>query len=119
MKKVEKIKIEPTFTYDNGVWNLGVDDIPLPTGFAALEKKLLCIPTGKAGGNHSHPRTELFIGVSKELRLIWEDDEGTRHVELMTDESDRYMFVVHPYTPHAVLMPDALLLLLLFYHIFF
>lgn len=99
---VEKITIQPSFTYPNGVWNLNLADIKLPEGFLKKEEKLLCIPAGAVGGNHSHPRTEIFIGVGENLLLVWEDAEGTRHKENMSDAGAQCMFIVHSLTPHAV-----------------
>lgn len=97
---IRKIPIEP-IRRDNGMWNLQTHLLPLPKGFVVEERNLIAIPAGVVGGNHVHPRTEIFIAVGN-LYLEWRDAKGNRHSEAMAEAGQLFVYVVEPYTPHAV-----------------
>src|SRR5688572_27696319 len=97
---IRKIPIDP-IRRDNGLWNLQTHLLPLPKGFVVKETNLITIPAGVFGGNHSHPRTEIFIGVGN-LYLEWQDSKGNHHSETMADVGQLFMYIVEPHTPHAV-----------------
>lgn len=101
--EITKIFIEPSYKKDNGLWVLHIDPLLLPTEFHAVEQSLVSIPPQEAGGNHKHPRQEAFIATSKYLMLYWIDEKGEKHEEVMFDGNKLVLFIVSPYTPHAVL----------------
>lgn len=100
---VEKIAVVPHFIYENGVWNINIDTLVLPESFIVQERKLLYIPASEHGGNHSHPRQEIFITAHRCMYILWQDAEGVSHREAMVGANgEYYMFYVHGHTPHAI-----------------
>lgn len=100
---VTKIPIKPKYKKDNGLWNLDTLSLPLPGGFAVKERNLVYIPADEFGGNHKHPRTEVFVGIGGNLFIVWQDAAGEKHEDKMMDDDQLYMFIVEPLTPHAVI----------------
>jgi hypothetical protein len=98
---IKKIPIEPTYKKDNGLWNLNTLLLPLPDNFTIAERNIIYIPGGQFGGNHKHPRTEVFIGIG-DLYLIWQDAAGDNHEDKMKDDEQLYLFFVESFTPHTV-----------------
>jgi hypothetical protein len=99
---IEKYPLETTYQKDNGLWLLNVDSPDIPGDFVIVERNIVCIPGGEFGGNHRHPRTEAFVGIGSDLELIWQDDDGLKHIERMYEESGLQLFVIHSLTPHVV-----------------
>ncbi len=102
-----KTAIQPTYRKDNGLWNLRTDQLPLPEDFKVDERSVVYIPSGEYGGNHKHPRREVFVGIGEELYMVWLDDEGHKHEDKMMDDEQIFMFDVEPFTPHAVINKGA------------
>lgn len=100
---IHKIPIEPTYKKDNGLWNLDTISLPFPDKFQIAERSIVHIPAGEFGGNHKHPRTEAFVGIGEELYIVWEDDKSQKHEDKMMDGEQLFLFVVEPFTPHAVI----------------
>lgn len=97
--------MNPTYKKENGLWLLNTDSPDLPMDFSIHERNIVYIPAGEFGGNHRHPRQEAFIGIGSNLELIWQDQDGQRHVETMSPEGKGdllALFVVRSMTPHAV-----------------
>lgn len=101
--KFEKIKIKPTSVRDDGKVFFDLDNIDLPEGFKAKERWLAFIPAGGYGGNHKHARIECFIGIGEGMMFIWQDESGKIQEEAMHPNGEYFLFVVHPYLPHAVI----------------
>lgn len=102
---IEKYTLDATYTKENGLWLLNVDSPNLPTDFPIRERNIVYIPAGEFGGNHMHPRSEAFVGVGSDLELLWQDDNGQQHAEVMNpDRQDGTLtlFVIQPMTPHVV-----------------
>ena len=99
--KVLKKKINLTYKKSNGLWVLDLNKRILPNNFIPKEQSVVYLPPLKVGGNHKHPRTEIFIGIG-DLELIWLDEKGIKKTELLNFNSQNYIFVVLPFTPHAV-----------------
>lgn len=97
---VERIAIEPTFRRESGLFIIDIDKVELPEGFDVEERFVVYIPPGQIGGNHKHPRKEIFIGLG-DLELVWKDEGGEVHTEKMGGEELK-MFVVEPMVPHTV-----------------
>lgn len=103
---IEKYPINPTYRKENGLWLLNIDSPDLPTTFPIHERNVIYIPAGEFGGNHRHPRSEAFIGVSGNLELTWQDHNGKKHVEAMCPEEKNdllTLFVIQSMTPHVVM----------------
>ncbi len=98
----KKIPIEPAYRKDNGLWNLSTNSLPFPKDFKIAERNIVYIPTGEFGGNHKHPRTEAFVGVGEDLFIVWQDNAGKKQEDMMTGGKQLYLFIVEPFTPHAV-----------------
>lgn len=97
--------MNPTYRKENGLWLLNMDLPDLPTDFHVHERNVVCIPPGEFGGNHRHPRNEAFISVGGNLELIWQDQDGQKHIDAMSPEEEDsllILFVIHSMTPHAV-----------------
>jgi hypothetical protein len=99
--------IAPAYKKDNGLWSLRMDQLPLPEGFTAKESGVVYIPSGGHGGNHKHPRREVFVGIGDALYLVWQDSEGHTHEKRMMDGEHLYLCDVEPLTPHAVVNKAA------------
>lgn len=97
---VKSIAIEPKYKKENGLWVLDIDSISVNLEFDVVEKSIVAIPPKQIGGNHRHPRTEAFIALNKEVRLVWLDDTDERH-ELKMDELIAY--IMPSEIPHAVI----------------
>ena len=104
---IEQYPFTPTYEKENGLWLLNVDKAELPDDFLVVERNVVCIPAGEAGGNHMHPREEALVGIGEGLQLIWEDTEGKRHAEVMSGEEGMKLFVIRSLTPHAVVNRGA------------
>ena len=57
---------------------------------------MISIPPVRFGGNHKHPRREIFISLSDDVELHWVDEDGILHINKMQDENQLYLFDVHP-----------------------
>jgi hypothetical protein len=55
------------------------------------------------GGNHKHPRREIFIALSDDVELHWVDTDGITHIHKMKEKNQLYLFDVHPFVPHAII----------------
>ena len=91
------------YTYkkpDTDVWVLNFDDIPVPLAHVK-DRQIVHLAPGSVGGNHTHPRTEWFIGVG-DLELIWLDEHGAKHTQHMHPEGQILLIEVPPFLPHAV-----------------
>lgn len=90
---------KPTYTKDNGIWVLDIDRLPLPSDFHILEKKIIAFPPNQYGGNHKHPRTEIFIVLGGNLVLVWLDSQGVKKERPL---ESTLLCVITPHIPHAV-----------------
>lgn len=100
---IKHIPVQPSYKRDNGLWNLETLSLPLAEHLDVKERNVVYVPAGQQAGNHKHPRTEAFIGIGEDLWLVWIDDEGATHEEkMMVDGGQLNLFVVEPFTPHAV-----------------
>lgn len=116
-RKGEKMKVDviPIQQDNNGKFlKLDLNRLPLPPDFLNSRQMMIVIPPGEIGGNHKHPRREIFISLSDDLELHWIDEKGLTHRQKMKDKNQFYLFNIHPFVPHAVVnrsqSSDALLL---------
>ncbi|MEK7571010.1 MAG: hypothetical protein AAB553_01935 [Patescibacteria group bacterium] len=100
---VEKIGITPTKKTKQGLWNLFIEQVSLPEGFTPVTHSLVSIPPSEVGGNHKHPRREIFLAVTDGLVLVWKDETGKREEKMgPTEGHGLTLFSLPPYIPHAV-----------------
>lgn len=97
---VEKRVIEPAFKRENGLFIIDIDEVKLPEDFEAIERSVVYIPPKQIGGNHKHPRKEIFIGLG-DLELIWIDEDGEVHKEEMGGKELK-IFVIESMIPHTL-----------------
>lgn len=86
----------------NGILKINLDNLPLPVEFSNHQQTLIYIPPMQYGGNHKHPRREIFISLSNNVEVHWIDKNGTKYINKMREGNQIYMFDVHPFVPHAI-----------------
>ena len=99
---MEQFPVEPKYRKDNGLVLQDIDREDLPLGFKPISRSLITISPKQAGGNHKHVRIEAFIGIGAGLEIIWVDEQGERHSELMNSDDKLRLFVVDSMVPHAI-----------------
>lgn len=100
-----KVDIIPLQSYDkrvDGLLKIDLNNLSLPSDFLTHHQILIYIPPMQYGGNHIHPRREIFICLSDNVELHWVDKEGITHKHKMKEENQLYLFDVPPFVPHAV-----------------
>lgn len=85
---------------DSNVWVLNTDDIPVEKNLIK-DQQLVHLAPRSIGGNHSHPRTEWFIGIG-ELLFVWLDKDHKKHEIEMHPNGEILLIEVPPHLPHAV-----------------
>jgi len=80
-----------------------LNNLSLPVDFLNHHQVMLHIPPMQMGGNHKHPRREIFISLSDDVELHWVDEDGNIHINKMKEENQFYIFDVHPFVPHAII----------------
>jgi hypothetical protein len=91
------IKINPTYQKENGVWVKDLNNETYP------EHSLVHFPPLQFGGNHKHPRIELFAALSEGLELIWLEN-ATKHTLIMKYDhaSELTFYQIPALLPHTV-----------------
>lgn len=97
-----KTKIEPNYHNPEGVAVFNIKDIALPDDFDAKEQYFVKFPPGGVGGNHKHPRTEIFLVTGDGMTFVWQDKDGIIHHESMCAHG-YFLYRVNPWLPHAVI----------------
>lgn len=103
MKVVNKIPIQNFEKRLDGLLKIDLNNLPLPLDFINHQQMMIYIPPRGFGGNHKHPRREIFICLSDEVELHWIDKEGALHINKMKEENQLYLFDAHPFVPHAII----------------
>ncbi len=99
---MEILSFKPTSVRENGLIVINDSSIPFPDNFTPKVRSMVCFPPGSVGGNHKHPRTEIFYSTG-DLTFIYLDSNDTKHEESMSPDGNTYkLFVVTKYLPHAV-----------------
>jgi len=86
--------------HETEVWVLNIDDIPIDK-HKIKNQQIVHLAPQSIGGNHKHSRTEWFIGIG-DLVIIWLDETGKKHEELMHSNGQIRLIEVPPFTPHAI-----------------
>lgn len=105
--KPEIITLPPTYQKDTGLWLLELkpEAINLPThAIHFTESSLVSIPSRQYGGNHLHPRIELFAALTEGMELVWLDESGKQRTLLMRTHHQQGItfYFIPPKLPHAV-----------------
>lgn len=101
--KVDVIPIQNFDKRADGMLKIDLKDLPLPSDFLNRHQVMIYIPPMGFGGNHKHPRREVFISLSDDVELHWVDENGIIHINKMKEENQVYLFDVHPFVPHAII----------------
>lgn len=100
--KVEIIPFEDVTLNAKGIMKLDLHNLSLPLDFLNLEQTLIFIPPLQFGGNHKHPRREIFICLSEDVEFQWIDKNDVKHIKTMKENGQIFIFDVHPFIPHAI-----------------
>jgi uncharacterized RmlC-like cupin family protein len=104
---IQAIKLPHSYVRDSGLWvrdllprNIVVPDI----NEVFTQSSLISFPPNQAGGNHKHPRVELFGLLSGSLDVLYIDEVGKQCVESMMLPTQDYinLYVIPAFLPHAV-----------------
>ncbi len=87
---------------DTGLFKVDLNKLPLPSNFVCKDHVLISLPPKQIGGNHKHPRREIFFSLSDSLEFYWEDEDKKIHSSPMKQGNKLYLIDVYPYVPHAV-----------------
>ena len=101
--RVQMIPIPQTEKRADGMLKVDLNTIPVPSDFFNRYQLMISIPPMRFGGNHKHPRREIFICLSDDVELHWVDEEGKTQVCKMKEDQQLYLFDVPPYVPHAII----------------
>ena len=101
--KVDIIPIQNVDKRVDALLKIDLNNLPLPFDFLNYHQIMIYIPPTRFGGNHKHPRREIFISLSDDVELHWVDRDGITHINKMKEENQLYLFDVHPFVPHAII----------------
>jgi uncharacterized RmlC-like cupin family protein len=94
--------LQPTYRKpDSDVWVLNFEDIPVPTELVK-DRQLVHLAPGSIGGNHTHPRTEWFVAIGKNITFYWLDEDNQLQHREMAPEGEILLFEVPSFLPHAI-----------------
>ncbi|MCB0745038.1 MAG: hypothetical protein KDC67_14110, partial [Ignavibacteriae bacterium] len=97
---VQVIKLEPKYVRENVLQVLELDSIKIPDGIEIKDQSIVHMFPGAVGGNHKHPRIEIFIGFG-DLAFYYMEDE-LKSIKFGNDIGFMKMIVVPSMLPHAV-----------------
>lgn len=100
---VDVIPIQNVDMRPDGMLKIDLNDFPFPSDFSKYQQVALYIPPMRRGGNHKHPRREVFVCLNEDVELHWVDENGHTHVNPMREGNQLYLFDVHPFVPHAII----------------
>ena len=101
-----RVNVVPIQNFDkrvDGLLKIDFINLPLPSDFLNHHQIMIYIPPMRFGGNHKHPRREIFVSLSDDVELHWVDEDGITHRNRMKEENQIYLFDVHPFVPHAII----------------
>lgn len=99
------IEFVPTYIKVNGVVVVYGKSVPFPENFKPIldESGSVVITPDQFGGNHKHPRVEVFY-TSGDLTIVWIDGNSQKHEESMAPDKGKYkLFITEPNEPHAII----------------
>ena len=101
---VTTIDFEPDYLRQGGKLKVTIlQNLPLPGDFVPREQSIVDFEPGATGGNHKHPRTEIFYVHRGELSLYWTNGQGkTKKMKMGPSKNKNRLFVIPPFVPHAV-----------------
>lgn len=99
------INVEKT---DKGLFSINLDTLSMPASFVKKHHYVIHLPPLEIGGNHRHPREEVFLCLSDNVEFHWIDKEGKKHTRQMKEKDKLYLFYVRPHVAHAVVNKSEL-----------
>jgi len=99
MSEIISIPVTPRYAREDGLTVFDSARQELNGIFEVEDLAFVTIPSAAIGGNHSHPRTEAFIALTKGLVLHWLDSSGTKQTKELGPQE---LTIVAPNVPHAV-----------------
>lgn len=99
---MEVIEFHPTYKTSDDLLVIDESSVPIPDKFSIKERSVVIFPSGSKGGNHKHPRKELFYSTG-DLTLIYEDRNGKKiSVSMQPNGEEFKLFVIDSFLPHVV-----------------
>lgn len=99
---MEILRFKPTYKREDGLIVIYDPSVPFPEGFDIKIQGVVVFPPGAKGGNHKHPRKEVFYSLGG-LTFVYVDGNGQKQEVSMAPESDNYkLFIIPSNLPHAV-----------------
>ncbi len=95
------LKFKPTYKKEDGLVVIDEGSVPIPEGFSIIERSVVVFPPGSKGGNHKHPRTELFY-TNGNLVLICLDNGVKKEISMAPEDGEYKLFVMSPGLSHVV-----------------
>ncbi len=99
---INRFTIPYTYKRETDLWVLNLETVELPIDFEIVERSIVAIPPKQTGGNHTHPRQEVFIELGEGLELHWRDETGIKHIVSLDSAGGLTAFLIPPNIPHAV-----------------
>ena len=81
--KVDVIPVSKFNKRTDGLLIVDLADLPLPSDFLNQHQILIYFPPMQFGGNHKHPRREIFFSLNDDVELHWIDQNRTKHIRKM------------------------------------
>jgi oxalate decarboxylase/phosphoglucose isomerase-like protein (cupin superfamily) len=103
--KPQKITMLPTYVRETELWVRDLKpELVIVNDITFTETSLIRIPTGQLGGNHLHPRVELFCCLAGELEIVWLDENEKQQNLIMETNHEKEMtgYVMPSGLAHAV-----------------
>ena len=99
---MEMLKFKPTYVREDGLTVINDSSIEFPKDFVVKVRSVVVFPPGSKGGNHKHPRVEIFYSAG-DLTFVYLDESEQKHEISMAPEKENYkLFIVPSFLPHAV-----------------
>ncbi len=98
---MEIINFKPTYKTEENLVVIDESSVPIPDGFVVKERSVVVFPPGSKGGNHKHPRKELFYTTGDLTLKYLEGDK--KEVSMASVNGEYKLFVIDPDLPHVVI----------------
>jgi hypothetical protein len=101
MNKVKIFKVSPKYVKEDILQVIQLDKLPIPYNIKIKDRSIVQMLPGAVGGNHIHPRIELFIGFG-EVSFYYKDGNKIKTLEFGSSLNDIKLLFVPSMMPHAV-----------------
>ncbi len=102
---IQTLQLPHSYVRNSGLWVRGLSPILIPEISQPLTQiSLVCLPPKQVGGNHKHPRIEVFGLMSGNLELHYLEADNHQICTMATPTSqDMTLYVIPTLLPHAVI----------------